>query len=264
MKSVVVAFGLLLASASTAYPALTTSALQEVGLAPPPGARVPIETRWTDESGNPISLDQAMAGRPTILIFADYTCTTLCGPILTFVENALANSQLASHDYRLVVLGIDPKDGPSDAAAMRQERIGNQTVASAAVFLTADDDTIRLTAHAVGYRFAYDAAREQFAHPAAALVLSPDGHVTRVLSGLGISGNDLRLALVEAGQGRIGTISDQVRLLCYGFDPTVGAYTVSILRTLEFTSALSLVVIAFGIAWLSWRPRAHRPQAHRE
>jgi protein SCO1 len=69
-----------------------------------------------------------MAGRPTILIFADYTCATLCGPILSFVENALATSQLASHDYRPVVLGIDPKDGPREAAAMRRERIsGNST-----------------------------------------------------------------------------------------------------------------------------------------
>src|SRR5262249_32942929 len=123
-----------------------------------------------------------------------------------------------------------------------------------AVFLTADDDTIRLTAQALGYRFAYDVERDQFAHPAAALVLSADGHVARVLSGLGIDGNDLRLALVEAGQGRIGTIGDQIRLLCYGFDPTVGAYTVSIVRTLELTSALTVVVLALGIGWLS-RPR---------
>src|ERR1041384_6162055 len=259
MKSLVVAFGLLLASASAAYPELTASNHKEVGLRPIPEARVPIETHWTDESGKSISLGQAMAGRPTILIFADYTCTTLCGPILSFVESALANSQLASSDYRLFCLRLDLKDGPSEAAAMRRERIGSQIVASSTLFLTADDDTIRRTAHALGYQFAYDAARDQFAHPAAALVLSPDGHITRVLSGLGIIGNDFRLALVEAGQGRIGTLGDQVRLLCYGFDPTAGAYTVSILRTLEFTSALSVIVIAFGIAWLSRRPRTHRP-----
>jgi protein SCO1 len=256
MKSVVIAFGLLVASASAAYPALTASNLNDVGIRPAPEARVPLETHWTDEFGKSISLAQAMAGRPTILIFADYTCTTLCGPILSFVESALANSQLASGDYRLVVLGIDPKDGPREAAAMRRERIGSQIVASSAVFLSADDDTIRRTAHALGYQFAYDAERDQFAHPAAALVLRPDGYLTRILSGLGISGNDFRLALVEAGQGRIGTLGDQVRLLCYGSDPMTGAYTVSILRTLEITSALSVIVIAFGIGWLS--RRAHR------
>jgi len=127
MKSVVVAFGLLLWSASAASPALTSSDLKDVGVTPPPGARVPIETRWTDESGTPISLEQAMAGRPAILIFADYTCTTLCGPILSFVEKALATSQLASRDYRLVVLGIDPKDGPREATAMRREQVASSS-----------------------------------------------------------------------------------------------------------------------------------------
>src|SRR5689334_16132911 len=93
MKSVVSAFGLLLLSASAACPAMTTSDLQEVGVALPPGARAPMETHWKDESGKSISLAQAMAGRPAVLIFSDYTCTTLCGPILSFVEDALAQSQ---------------------------------------------------------------------------------------------------------------------------------------------------------------------------
>jgi protein SCO1/2 len=253
-KFVVAAFSFSLWSASPVYAALTASDLEKIGVLPPPGARVPIEIYWTDDSGNSISLKQAMGGRPTILIFADYTCATLCGPILSFVENALATSQLASREYRLVVLGIDPKDGPREAATMKRERIESQAVSSSAVFLTADGDTIHRTAHALGYRFTYDAERDQFAHPAAAFVLSADGRVARVLSALGINGDDLRLALVEAGQGRIGTLGDQVRLLCYGFDPTVGAYTVSIVRTLKLTSTLTVIVLALAIGWLSRRP----------
>jgi protein SCO1/2 len=241
--------------ASVAQATVLSSDLQQVEVSPTPGARVPVDLPWKNESGDIVGIRQAMAGRPALLVFADYTCSSLCGPILTFVADALDKSDLLPDDYRLVVLGIDAKDGPGEAAVMKRERISDDAVAFSTIFLTADEATIRQTADAVGYRFIYDAAHDQFAHPAAVLVLTGDGRVTRVLSGLGISPNDFRLALVEAGQGRIGTFRDQVRLLCYGFDPTTGIYTVSIYRALAISSALAVVVLAAGIGWLSRRPR---------
>jgi protein SCO1/2 len=253
MRPAALAIGLFISSVSVAHAAVVTADLQEIGVTAPPGAQVPIEAHWKNENGVSVSLGHAMAGRPTLLIFADYTCRTLCGPILSFVVDALTRSALASQDYRLVVLGIDPKDGPREAADMKRERIGDDAVASAAVFLTADEDTIRRTADALTYRFAYDAEHDQFAHPAAVLVLTGDGRVTRVLSGLGISADDFRLALVEAGGGRIGSLRDHVRLLCYGFDPSIGIYTVSIHRALAFAAAMTVIMLAAGIGWLSLR-----------
>jgi protein SCO1/2 len=257
MKPIVLVIGCFLFSSSAAQSGIVTAQLQEIRIAPAPDARVPLESLWQDENGASTSLDDALGGRPTLLIFADYTCNTLCSPILSFVDDALSKSGLTPADYRLVVLGIDPKDGPREATIMKQQRIADDAVASAAIFLTADETTIRGTADAVGYRFTYDAERDQFAHPAAVLVLTSDGHVTRVLSALGIGGDDFRLALVEAGQGRIGTFGDQVRLLCYGFDPSIGIYTVSVYRALAFAAALTATTMAIGIGWLSVRsPRA--------
>jgi protein SCO1/2 len=193
-----------------------------------------------------------MAGRPTLLVFADYTCNTLCSPILTRIGEAMAQSGLPPRGYRLVVLGLDPKDGPRAAARMKQERIADPAVAASAVLLSGDEATVRRAADAVGYRYAYDAAHDQFAHPAAVLALTADGRLARVLSGLGTT-TDLRLALVEAGEGRIGTLRDRVRLLCYGFDPSVGVYTPSVHRALAAVSALTVLMLGAAIGWLSLR-----------
>lgn len=253
MKPVALAVTLLISSLTTAQAGILTADLEQVGVTLPAGAQVPSASRWKDENGDTLTLGQALAGRPALLVFADYTCSTLCGPILSFVFDALSKSRLPPRDYRLVVLGIDPKDGPGEAAAMKQARISDELVASSASFLTADESTIRETAEAVGYRFSYDAVHDQFAHPAAVLVLTANGRVSRVLSGLGISGDDFRLALVEAGEGRIGTFRDQVRLLCYGFDPSIGVYTVSIYRALTIASALTVAMLAGWIGWLARR-----------
>jgi protein SCO1/2 len=138
---------------------------------------------------------------------------------------------------------------------MKQSQVVDDAVASATIMLTADAQTIRAVSDAVGYRFSYDAEHDQFAHPAAILVLTSDGRVSRTLSGLGASTEDLRLALVEAGNGRIGTLRDHVRLLCYGFDPSVGVYTLSVYRALSIAAALAVVALAMAIGFMSLRPR---------
>jgi protein SCO1/2 len=254
MRAAVLALGMLAASVMPAGAALLSADLQKVDVAPVPGARLPLDSQWRDESGASVSLGEAFKERPALLLFADYTCTTLCGPTLTFVGDALAKSGLNPSEYRLVVLGLDPKDGPFEAAVMKRERISTDAVTSSAIFLTGGQAAVQQAADAVGYHYAYDAEHDQFAHSAAVLVLAPDGRVTRALSGLGLSANDLRLALVEAGQGRIGSFADHVRLLCYGFDPSIGAYTPLVYRGLAYASAFSFVILALGIGWLSTRP----------
>ena len=101
-----------------------------------------------------------------------------------------------------------------------------------------------------GISYAYDAEHDQFAHPAAAYVISPEGRIARVLSGIGLNGSDLRLALIDAGEGQIGTFIDHVRLLCYGFDPAQGIYTSAIERWLMAAAAGTVIVLAGWLAVL--------------
>ncbi len=249
---------LLLALGTAVEAGITSSSLAEIGVAPPANARVPLQTAWRDERGVPRQLGEAIGGRPTLLIFADFTCSTLCGPVLAFAVDALGQSGLQpGSDYRLVVLGLDPKDGPEQATKMKRERIGDGPLTAAVSFLSTEEPIVRQVADALGYRFAYDAERDQFAHPAAAFAVTADGRVARVLSGLGIDPGDVRLALVEAGEGRVGTLSDRVRLLCYGFDPTMGAYTLAVRRGLAIVSAITVLVLAGLIGWMSLQTR-HR------
>ena len=245
---------LLACTAAAAQPGLTDADLGYVDLTPPADARLPMDAPWRDEGGTRVTLAEAMDGRPALVIFADYTCKTLCGPILSIAAGALAAAKLDTSDYRLIALGLNSNDGPAEADAMRRNVVP-VAVAPAARLLTGDAPTIRAAAAAVGYRYRYDAAQDQFAHPAAMLTLTADGHVSRVLAALTAKPEDIRLALVEAGRGRIGTLRDQVRLLCYGFDPSAGAYTLSVHRALAAATVLTVAAFAAAIAWMSLRPR---------
>jgi protein SCO1/2 len=229
---------------------LLVSALDTVGVTPPPHAKVPTALELIDEDGASRTLTDAMAGRPTLLILADYTCQSLCGPVLGLAANALEQSGLRpGSEYRVIAIGLDPNDRPADARAMKRAQVGEGTgLARAAVFLTADADALARIETSLGYRSAYDSQNDQVAHPAVAFVLTGDGRLARMLSGLALDPADLRLALVEAGEGRIGNLADTVRLICYGFDPAVGIYTLSIHRLLLLVSLLSTAGLAAAVA----------------
>jgi protein SCO1 len=221
---------LLIAGGAGAQAGLTQAVLDDVAVEPRSDATLPLGLRFLDESAQPRTLGDVLAGKPAILLFADYTCRALCGPILTFVAAGLERSGLAAGvDYGLVVIGLDPKDDPKSARAAKAARVGSGTP---------------LATSALGYRYAYDAEHDQFAHPSAAFAVNSAGRVTRVLSGLTLDGADLRMALVEAGEGRVGSLGDRLRVLCYGFDPVRGVYTEKITFWLELAALFTL----FGMA----------------
>jgi protein SCO1/2 len=235
---------LAIAGPVKAFAAIAPEDYRRVGVAVPAGAALPLDAVVVDERGKRRPLRELIA-KPTVLVFADYTCTTLCGPIVAFVASALEQSGLRAGDqFGLVVIGLDPKDSAADAENMRRRHLGgNAGLDAAAVFVTADEPTVKRLTAALGYRYAYDKEHDQFVHPGAAYVLSAGGRVARVLTGLGLSGGDMRLALVEAGEGRIGTIGDRVRLLCSGFDPAHGAYNVMVSRVLAATGLATVLAV---------------------
>jgi protein SCO1/2 len=230
---------------------------RDVAVSLPKGADVPLDAVVTDERGRR-ALGELISG-PVVLVFADYTCTTLCGPIVAFVASALERSGLRpSQDFTLIVVGLDPKDSLADAARMRHDHLGDGPLIGASIFAVADQPTIERLTGALGYRYAYDREHDQYVHPGAAFVLRGDGRVTRVLTGLGLSGADMRLALVEAGEGRIGTFVDDVRLLCSGFDPEHGMYNVVISRILAAATFATVLLLGVGIGFLILSGRRRR------
>lgn len=232
-----VAFAGCLLGLASAH-ALTIADLAEVAAAPPPGAQLP-QNLTVHALERPDVVLKALVNRPTILIFADYTCATLCSPVIALTGHALADTGFQEGiDYQLIVIGIDPKDSDDAARAMRNAQLGPGSHATFAL-----PDTIQLKAltDALGYRFTYDPTHDQYAHVAASYVLDRSGKVVRVLSGLGLDAADFRLALVEAGKGALGGISDQIHLLCYGFDPVQGAYNLAVSRLLSISAGVSVL-----------------------
>lgn len=250
---------LVLAGPSAAR--LTANELDQVGVKPPPGARVPLTAALIDDHGFTRRLGEVIGGKPTILIFVDYTCRTLCGPILALSSAGLAKTGLKpGKDFRMLVIGLDARDGPDTAQRMQRDQMGRGALAAASTFLLADDTVVPQITRALGYRYVYDPTIDQYAHPAVVFVLAADGRVTRTLAALGLDPADLRLALVEAGQGKIGTFGDYLHLLCYGFDPAKGIYTVRILKVLTAAAVVTVLALGGGIGFmLIGRPRREPP-----
>jgi protein SCO1/2 len=181
-------------------------------------------------------------------VLADYTCETLCGPVVAIVADALSHSGLQEGaDFRFIVIGLDPKDTAEDAARMKQAQLGQNSTSH---FLTADAGSISALTKALGFVSVYDRDRDQFAHPAAAFVISPGGRISRALPGLAVDPASIRLAIVDAAKGTVGTLTDHIRLLCYGYDPASGTYSVAIGRILAAAGGVTVAALMLLIGLL--------------
>lgn len=233
---------------------LVQADLARVAVAPPPSARVPLELAVTDaRTGRATTLGQALGGRAALLLPVDYTCGNVCDPMVSMAADALAATGLAAEDYAFVLVGIDPRDDAAAARRMLAETLGDRA-AGIRPLLVSDAALAALTG-ALGYKAVYDAGTDSFAHPAAAMLLAGDGRVARVLSPLALTGRDLRLALTEAGEGRVGSLADRLTLLCYGYDAARGLYTPLVQRILTVTGIATILGIGLLIVGLTRRTR---------
>ena len=251
----------LLLCLGPARASLAPAELDAVGMSPAPGATVPADLDFTDQRGANQRFGDILGRRPTVLVLADYDCREICGPILAVVGGALAGTGLvAGQDYDLVVIGLNPRATPADAARMGAAQLGS--LAEAAHLLGGPPQAVAKVEHALGYRAAYDAESGRYAHPADILVLTAEAHVSRMLPGLALDSGTLRLALVEAGQGRIGTLGDRLHLLCYGLDPAHGVANRAVGVALTVGGVLTLAGLSLFVVMLVRRSRLrpHQPR----
>jgi protein SCO1/2 len=234
--------------------------LDRVGVTPPPHAALPLDLPVQGEDGASKPLRSWLGTTPDVLVLADYTCKTLCGPMISITSDALRKSGLRpGKDFRLIVIGLDPKDTAADAVRMKQAQVGSAGELSAAsYFLRGNAETIGTLTGALGFASVYDRDRDQFAHPAAAFVIAPDGRLARALPGLAIEPASIRLAIVDAGKGKVGTLTDHIRLLCYGYDPASGTYSLAIGRLLAASGGATIAALMLLIGLLLRREHAAR------
>lgn len=185
---------------------------------------------FRDERGKVVRLREYFGGKkPVVLNFVYYRCPMLCPIVLDGTTEALTALKFdIGEEYDVITVSIDPRDKAADAARMKDKyikRYGRLSSANGWHFLTAHETAIKKLADAVGFQYSYDAKSDQFAHGAALLVLTPDGRTSRYFYGFEYKPRDLRLAIVEASEGRIGTVADQLLLLCFHYDPSIGKYS---------------------------------------
>lgn len=231
--------------------------LEGVGVQQKLDAQVPLDLTFRDESGASVRLGQYFGERPVVLSFVYYECPMLCTLVLnglTSALNALAFS--AGTEFDVVTLSIDPKEGPELAAAKKQAHLDIYRRATGAAgwhFLTGDAESIRQLTDAVGFSYRYEPQIDEYSHPAAIVVLTPSGRVSRYFLGVEYSARDLRLGLVEAAANRIGGVVDQALLYCFRYDPATGKYTPAILNLVRLAGVLTILGMAALIIGLQRR-----------
>jgi protein SCO1/2 len=211
--------------------------LKEVSIEQKIGQQLPLDLTFKDERGSDVRLGQYFGGKPVVMALAYYECPMLCTQVLNGMTGALKTLSFdAGKDFEVVVVSIDPRDTPGLAAAKKAtylEHYGRPASAAGFHFLTGQNDSIKPLAAALGFHYAWDAKLQQFAHGAAIYVATPKGVVSRYLLGIDFAPRDLRLSLVEASNNQLGTVGDQVLLLCYHYDPESGKYGAMVLNSIR-------------------------------
>jgi protein SCO1/2 len=195
-----------------------------------------------------------------VLAFVYYDCPMLCTQVLSAMTGALGLLSLeAGRDFEVVVVSFDPRETPAMAAARRAvvvERYGRPGAGAGFHFLTGEPASIERATRAAGFRYVWDEETRQFAHPAGIVVLTPDGRLARYLFGLEYGARDLRLALVEASEGRVGSVVDRVLLYCYHYDPMRGRYGLVVMRALRLAGVATVLAIGSFIVVMVRRERS--------
>ena len=211
-------------------------------------AQVPLDALFRDEHGKTVPLRSLFHGKPVIFALAYYECPNLCTLVLNGVlQTAQELKSDAGKEYEIVVLSFDSRERPALAAAKKQiyvQRYGRPGTGDGWHFLTGQKDAIAQVAESVGYRFAYDEATRQFAHPSAVMILTPTGKVSRYFPGIEYPPRDVRLALLEASGERVGSLADRVFLLCFHYNPATGKYGLVIGRVIQAAGLGTVAALA--------------------
>jgi len=225
------------------------------------GAVIPAQLQFVDDHGVAVQLGELMEQRPTVLALVYYECPMLCGLVL---DGLLSNLKLlrleVGSDFDIVTVSIDPGETATTAAAKKAELMAKYGFQSAGLeagwhALTGSQDAIDRLAETVGFRYLYDVGTDEYAHGAAIMIVTPERSVARYFYGIEYPPLDVRLGLVEAASNRIGTLADQLFLLCYRYDAATGKYDFAIWSAIRLAGGLTLLLLGGFIAWSLRRER---------
>jgi protein SCO1/2 len=238
-------------------------ALRDIGIEQRLGAQVPLELNFRDEAGQAVRLGDYFGKRPVVISLVYYNCPKLCNLVLNGLVGGLRTLPFTvGKEFDVVTVSFDPSEGAEDAVKKKQvvmHDYGRQadaaTVAAGWHFLTGDKNSIDALANSVGFKYAFDTATNQYAHASGVMLATPEGKLSHYFYGIEYAPRDLKFGLVQASEGKIGSVVDKLTLYCYHYDPTTGKYAPVIMNIMRLTGILTVIGLVVLISLLHRRRR---------
>lgn len=225
------------------------------------GEHVPLDAAFKDEDGRPVRFGDYFGDKPVALVMIQYRCTMLCTEEMNVLMASLKQLKFTpGKEFNLVIVSIDPREDAELAMGKKVSYLaeyGRPQAASGWHWLTGSKENIDKLAASIGYHYVYDAKTDQYAHPDGVIMMTPKGEIARYFFRLEYPARDLRLGLIEASRGKIGTPLDAIALLCYHYNPVTGRYAVALLNLVRGASLAMVLGLCAGIMLLKFR-EGHR------
>lgn len=244
-------------------PATTTAnglpdPLKKVGIEQKLGGQMPLDTEFKNEDGQTVKLGSYFGKRPVIIAFVYYECPMLCNQVLNGLTGSLKGVNLeAGKDFDVVAISFDESEYNKAGLAKNKkaaymERYNRPGTEGGWHFLTGDKNAIAAATSAAGFGFEWDEQSKQFAHAAAVIVATPSGVLSRYLYGIDYSPKDLKFAVIESGENKVGSAADQLLLYCFHYDPSTGKYGLAILNLVRAGGVATLLGLG-AMGFVFWR-----------
>lgn len=237
--------------------------LRDVGIDQLLNNQVPLDLEFRNEQGRTVKLAEYFTGKPVVLSLVYFDCPQLCTQVLTAMLGTYKTLPMQpGKEFVSLSVSFDPRETPELARAKKAEylkRLNKPGVEQGWHFLTGDEPAIQALTKSVGFRYVWDSVSKQYAHGSGIMILTPEGKVSRYMYGIGSSylggppeypPRDLRLSLLDASGGKIGSLADQIILYCYMYDPTRGTYGLVMSRLLKIFGAMTIVTLGALILFL--------------
>lgn len=244
-----------------ALPAGTTpTVLSKVSFEQKLNGQLPLELPFKDESGRAVKLGDYFGRKPVVLTFVYYECPMLCTEVLNGLESSLrVLTETIGNEFDVVTVSFDPKETPVLAAGKKKaylERYKRPQAEAGWHFLTGEQSSIETLTQAAGFNYVWDEATHQFAHPSGIVIVTPQGRVSRYFFGVDYAPRDVKFALIESSNEKIGSLADRLLLYCYHYDPQQGNYGFVAMKAIRIGGAVTLVALV-GFMFVSLRREAH-------
>lgn len=223
--------------------------LEGIGVLENLGHPIPLDLVFKDEQGKEVKLqDYFKPNRPVIITMVYYECPNLCGFLLNGFTDSLKEFPWSpGKEFEVLTISINPTEGPELAQGKKDSVLkayGRAGVENGWHFLTGNEEASKKLSEALGFKYRYDAEEKQYAHSAAIFVITPDGKISRYLYGIQFPVRDLKFSLIEATQGKIGSVVDKLLMFCYHYDPKGRKYALMATNLMKIGGAVMVLFMA--------------------